>query len=230
EDPINRKYHHDKMTFGLHYAFSENFILPISHDEVVHGKGSMLGKMPGDTWQQFANLRAFYGFMWGHPGKKLLFMGCEFAQWEEWNHDFSLDWDALHGDKQRGMQTLVRDLNHLYRNTPALSRKDCERDGFAWIANDPEQSLTAFVRYGEADDQPVVIVCNFTPVERRWRIGLPLGGRWAEILNTDASVYGGADRGNDGQIEAGPIKWDGHAQSAEITVPPLATIMFQHRV
>ncbi|MEO1309023.1 MAG: alpha amylase C-terminal domain-containing protein, partial [Pseudomonadota bacterium] len=203
-------------------------ILPISHDEVVHGKGSMIEKMPGNEWEKFANLRAYYGFMWGHPGKKLLFMGCEFGQWSEWNHDVSLDWDALHGAHQRGAQALVRDLNHLYRDTPALHRRDCEPSGFRWIANDPEQSLMAFARFGEDGDAPVVVVCNFTPVERHWRIGLPLPGAWEEVLNTDAGSYGGGDRGTGGQVQSEDGERDGLPQNAEITVPPLATLIFRH--
>ncbi|MEL6521569.1 MAG: 1,4-alpha-glucan branching protein GlgB [Pseudomonadota bacterium] len=228
KDPIHRKYDHHLMTFPIDYSFSENFILPISHDEVVHGKGSMIEKMPGNEWEKFANLRAYYGFMWGHPGKKLLFMGCEFGQWSEWNHDVSLDWDALHGAHQRGAQALVRDLNHLYRDTPALHRRDCEPSGFRWIANDPEQSLMAFARFGEDGDAPVVVVCNFTPVERHWRIGLPLPGAWEEVLNTDAGSYGGGDRGNGGQVQSEDGERDGLPQNAEITVPPLATLIFRH--
>ena len=228
KDPIYRKYDHHLMTFPIDYSFSENFILPISHDEVVHGKGAMIEKMPGNEWEKFANLRAYYGYMWGHPGKKLLFMGCEFAQWTEWNHDTALDWDALHGDLQRGVQALVRDLNHLYRETPSLHAKDCEPAGFGWIANDPEHSLTAFARYGNEGDAPCVVVCNFTPVERKWRIGLPRAGTWHEVLNSDAAVYGGGDRGNGGAVATEGKDWDGHPQSAEITVPPLATVIFRH--
>ncbi|WP_147127084.1 1,4-alpha-glucan branching protein GlgB [Shimia ponticola] len=227
KDPIHRKYDHHLITFPIDYSFSENFILPISHDEVVHGKGSMIDKMPGNEWEKFANLRAYYGYMWGHPGKKLLFMGCEFGQWEEWNHDVSLDWDALHGERQRGLQALVRDLNNLYRATPALHRRDCDPSGFRWVANDPEQSLTAFARFGEDGDAPVVTVCNFTPIERRWRIGMPAAGTWTEVLNTDADVYGGGGRGNEGTIKTIPEAWDGLPQSADIILPPLATVMFK---
>ena len=230
KDPIYRKYDHHLMTFPIDYSFSENFILPISHDEVVHGKGSMIDKMPGNEWEKFANLRAYYGFMWGHPGKKLLFMGCEFAQWQEWNHDASLDWDALKGGAQRGVQALVRDLNHLYRDTPALHRRDCDPSGFAWIANDPEHSLSAFVRYGEEGDAPVMVVCNFTPVERRWHIGAPAAGTWEEVLNTDAEGYGGGNRGNQGTVHTIGDARDGHAQSVNIIVPPLATVMFRLKI
>ncbi|WP_152612987.1 1,4-alpha-glucan branching protein GlgB [Tateyamaria sp. ANG-S1] len=228
KDPIHRQYDHHLMTCPIDYSFSENFVLPISHDEVVHGKGSMIAKMPGDEWEKFANLRAYYGFMWGHPGKKLLFMGCEFGQWAEWNHDAALDWDALHGDRQKGLQTWVRDLNHVYRDTPALHRRDCDPSGFAWIANDPEHSLTAFVRMGEDGDPLVVVVCNFTPVERQWRIGVPAEGVWAEVLNSDAAVYGGGNRGNGGAVQSQAGEWDGLPQFVDVTVPPLATVMFRH--
>ncbi len=228
QDPVHRKYDHHLITFPIDYSFSENFILPISHDEVVHGKGSMIGKMPGTEWEKFANLRAYYAFMWGHPGKKLLFMGCEFAQWSEWNHDVSLDWDALKGAHQRGVQALVRDLNRIYRHTPALHRRDCEPSGFAWIANDSDRSLMAFARYGAPGDAPVIVICNFTPLERAWRIGLPQPGTWEEVLNTDAAVYGGGNRGNCGRVATEPQAWDDHAQSAELTVPPLAALILRH--
>ncbi|MEO1580189.1 MAG: 1,4-alpha-glucan branching enzyme, partial [Pseudomonadota bacterium] len=173
KDPVYRSHDHHLMTFPIDWSFTENFILPISHDEVVHGKGSMIAKMPGNEWEKFANLRAYYGYMWGHPGKKLLFMGCEFGQWNEWNHDTSLDWDALHGTQQRGVQDLVRDLNHAYRDTPALYAKDCEGGGFRWICNHPDISVTAFARYGNDGDAPAMVVCNFTPMERKLRIGVP---------------------------------------------------------
>uniref|UniRef100_UPI00286B2158 1,4-alpha-glucan branching protein GlgB n=1 Tax=Roseateles sp. TaxID=1971397 RepID=UPI00286B2158 len=188
EDPIHRRWHHDKMTFGLVYAFSENFVLPLSHDEVVHGKGSMLGKMPGDAWQKFANLRAYYGFMWGHPGKKLLFMGQEFGQPSEWNHDAELPWELLEQPAHAGLQRLVRDLNQLYRQQPALHRLDCEADGFEWLdAADEEQSVLAWMRK-DGSAPPVLLVCNFTPVPRLdYRLGVPAGfAQWREALNTDA--------------------------------------------
>ena len=228
-DPIYRRYDHHLMTFPIDYSFTENFILPISHDEVVHGKGSMIAKMPGNDWEKLANLRCYYGFMWGHPGKKLLFMGCEIAQGHEWNHDQSLDWDAAQGEGQRGVQTLVRDLNQLYRATPALHRRDCDPSGFSWIANDPERSLSAFARYGDEGDAPVIVVCNFTPVQREWRIGAPQAGVWEEVLNTDAAVYGGANRGNQGAVAAQDLAWDGHSQCIDIIVPPLATLMFRRK-
>src|SRR6056297_3565262 len=208
-EPVHRQHHHHQLTFGLHYAFSENFILPISHDEVVHGKGSMLTRMPGDRWQQFANLRAYYGFMWGHPGKKLLFMGCEFAQEREWRQSGQLDWELLDQPAHAGVQRLVRDLNMLYRGTPALHRHDCESRGFHWLeANDAAHSIYAWLRLGDDGDPPVVVICNFTPVPRpEWRCPLPAGGRWTELLNTDAAVYGGSNTGNLGAVEADAGPW-----------------------
>ena len=226
-DPVHRRYHHDLMTFGLMYAFSENFILPISHDEVVHGKGSMLRKMPGDEWQQFANLRAYYGFMWGHPGKKLLFMGCEFGQPEEWNHNGELNWPASEKPLHKGVQSLVRDLNRLYRDTPALYRKDAEPDGFQWIATDPAQSTFAWIRRGAAGDPPVVVACNFTPVPRpHFRIGVPQPGPWREAINTDAALYGGSGMGNLGGVTAMARPQDGQPASMEIVLPPLSAVIF----
>ncbi len=229
EDPINRKYHHHKMTFGLHYAFSENFVLPLSHDEVVHGKGSILDKMPGEGDDKFANMRAYYGFMWGHPGKKLLFMGCEFAQGREWNHDGSLDWHLLETAPHAGMQSLVRDLNRVYHDTPALYQLDSKPEGFEWIEEGAaEESLLAWVRHGDAGSAPVLVVSNFTPVERSARrIGVPKAGFWKEILNTDASLYGGGDRGNLGGVMSEDVVASGRAQSISITVPPLTTLIFE---
>ena len=228
-DPIHRSYHHHQLTFGLHYAFSENFVLPISHDEVVHGKGSMLAKMPGNDWERFANLRAYYGFMWTHPGKKLLFMGCEFAQPEEWNHAGELNWAAAKTPAHAGIQRLVRDLNALYRNTPALFRYDCEAQGFAWIdGGDSSQSILSYLRFGGPDDAPVAIICNFTPIERRdYRVGLPKVGKWSEILNTDAEAYGGGNRGNLGLAEAVDQAAHGQPASATVTLPPLSVVVFQ---
>jgi len=226
-EPIHRKFHHHQMTFGLHYAFSENFILPISHDEVVHGKGSMLARMPGDEWERFANLRAYYGFMWAHPGKKLLFMGCEIAQPTEWNHEGEVAWDLTQYPNHQGVQRLVRDLNTLYRATPALHVKDCESDGFQWIeANASEDSIYAWIRLGGPDDPPVVAICNFTPVERRdWLCGLPAAGRWREALNTDADIYGGGNRGNMGGVTATGEGHHGQPASARVTLPPLSTVI-----
>ncbi|NCO20891.1 MAG: 1,4-alpha-glucan branching protein GlgB [Rhodobacterales bacterium] len=228
-DPIHRKYHHHQMTFGLHYAFSENFVLPISHDEVVHGKGSMIEKMPGNWWEKCANLRAYYGFMWTHPGKKLLFMGCEFGQPGEWNHDAQIDWDAAERPEHKGIQSLVRDLNALYRATPALHVKDCEPDGFQWIdAADAEASLYSYIRRGGPDDAPCVVVVNMTPVERTdHAIGVPQIGHWAEIMNTDAAVYGGGNRGNLGGVDALAQAHQGQPAHIRITIPPLSTLVFR---
>ncbi|MEM6594865.1 MAG: 1,4-alpha-glucan branching protein GlgB [Pseudomonadota bacterium] len=229
EDPINRKYHHDKITFGLHYAFSENFILPISHDEVVHGKGSLMARMPGDDWQKFANLRAYYGFMWGHPGKKLLFMGCEFAQHDEWNNEGSLDWHLLDHGPHQGVQRLVRDLNTLYRATPALYELDVTPEGFQWIdGGNAADSVVSWVRHGDEGSAPVLVVTNFTPVPRPgYRIGVPQAGHWDEVLNTDAALYGGSDTGTPGGAQAQDIPAHGCDHSIEITVPPLASVYFK---
>ncbi|HEX8786161.1 MAG TPA: 1,4-alpha-glucan branching enzyme, partial [Telluria sp.] len=227
EDPINRKYHHDKLTFGLVYAFSENFVLPLSHDEVVHGKGSILARMPGDEWQRFANLRAYYGFMWGHPGKKLLFMGCEFAQYAEWNHERSLDWHLLDTAPHRGVQRLVRDLNAVYRHEPALHELDAEARGFEWITHeDRDNSVLSFIRKA-LDGDTVVVVSNFTPVPRHaYRIGVDQPGRYVEILNTDAAIYGGSGMGN-ADLLAEPVGALGRPCTLSLTVPPLATIMLK---
>ena len=229
EDPVHRKYRHHKMTFGIDYAFSENFILPISHDEVVHGKGSMLDKMSGDGLDKFANLRAYYGFMWGHPGKKLLFMGCEFAQGREWNHDASLDWHLLDNDLHVGVQNLVRDLNGLYRRTPGLHQLDCKPGGFQWVEDGAaDESVFAWIRRGEDGSAPVLVVCNFTPVERQdRRIGVPVPGRWVGRLNTDAEVYGGGGRGSRGDVDSEAIAASGHEHSLCLTLPPLSTLVFE---
>ncbi len=226
-DPVYRQHHHHQMTFGMHYAFSENFILPISHDEVVHGKGSMLTKMPGEGWDKFANLRAYYGFMWGHPGKKLLFMGQEFAQGAEWNHDAEIDWAAIGNPLHYGMQMLVRDLNHLYRDTPALYAKDCDPEGFQWIeANDVQNSVFAWIRRGNPGDPEVVVVCNFTPVERSaYRLGFPQAGVWREALNSDAEAYGGGGRGNLGSVTAVAGESHGQPACADVVLPPLSTLI-----
>ncbi|MFN3724546.1 MAG: 1,4-alpha-glucan branching protein GlgB [Paracoccaceae bacterium] len=225
KDPLFRRYHHHQMTFGLHYAWSENYILPISHDEVVHGKGSMLAKMPGDGAEKFANLRAYYGFMWAHPGKKLLFMGCEFAQGAEWNHNQSLDWHLLENPAHSGMQALVRDLNRVYRDTPALHINDTRPEGFEWIeSNDAEASVYAWVRKGATGDPLVVALVNMTPVERHPRVGLPSGGLWSELLNTDADIYGGGNRGNLGGVQAEEVQCHGRPWSARVTLPPLSAV------
>jgi 1,4-alpha-glucan branching enzyme len=227
-DPIYRGYENGKLTFGMIYAFSENFMLPLSHDEVVHGKGSLLNKMSGDRWQQFANLRAYFGFMWSHPGKKLLFMGGEFAQEREWNHDDELSWGLLEESRHRGMQQLVGDLNRLYRELPALHQGDCRGDGFRWIiADDGANSVFAFLRAAvDSAAPPALVVCNFTPVPRHsYRIGVPRAGYWRERLNTDAGDYGGANIGNGGGAHTEAAPAHGFEQSLVLTLPPLATLV-----
>jgi 1,4-alpha-glucan branching enzyme len=228
EDPINRRHHHDQMTFGLVYAFSERFVLPISHDEVVHGKRSLLGRMPGDEWQRFANLRAYLGFMWTHPGKKLLFMGCEFGQPTEWNHDAELSWSLLTSEKHRGVQAVLRALNRAYQTEPSLYERDFEPSGFQWvIGDDRAQSVFAFLRFGQDGSAPLLVVCNFTPMPRaNYRIGVP-AGRWQEILNTDALGFGGSDIGNAGAIDAAELPLHGQSHSVELLLPPLATIILR---
>jgi 1,4-alpha-glucan branching enzyme len=230
-DPIHRKYHHNDLTFGLLYAFNENFVLPLSHDEVVHGKGSLIGKMPGDHWQRFANLRAYYAFMWTHPGKKLLFMGCEFAQEREWNHDIGLDWQLLDDPMHRGVQLLVRDLNRLYVGCKALHELDTEADGFAWIdGGNAAESVLSFIRRGRDASETAVIVCNFTPVVRRdYRIGVPHSGRWRERLNSDAVDYGGSGVGNAGEVRSDDVAMHNLAQSIRLVLPPLATLVFTYQ-
>jgi 1,4-alpha-glucan branching enzyme len=227
EDPINRKYHHHLLTHSISYAYTENFVLPISHDEVVHGKGSMIDKMRGNDWEQFASLRAYYGFMWTHPGKKLLFMGQEFAQRSEWNHNQSLDWHLLDAPAHAGIQHLVRDLNMLYRSVPALHVNDTRPAGFGWIEGaDVENSIYVYVRHGKAGDPRAVVILNMTPVERTGhRVGLPSSGFWREAINTDAEIYGGGGRGNLGGTHAQDIEWMGQAQSAELTLPPLSAVI-----
>ena len=226
QDPVHRQYHHGQITFSLVYAFTENFVLPLSHDEVVHGKGSILQRMPGDEWQRFANLRAYYGFMWGHPGKKLLFMGCEFAQRDEWHAEKSLPWDLLQSPKHEGVQRLVRDLNVVYRDFPALHQLDFSPDGFGWISHDDAQnSVLSFSRHAE-DGSFVVVVCNFTPLPRPgYRIGVPAAGNYRELINTDAAIYGGSGVHNS-PLTSEPVASHGREQSLVITVPPLATVMW----
>jgi len=225
-EPVHRKFHHNDMTFGLIYAFSENFVLPLSHDEVVHGKGSLIAKMTGDDWQKFANLRAYYGFMWGYPGKKLLFMGQEFAQWQEWSEARALDWNLLEYPLHEGMRRLVRDLNGTYRRKGALHARDCEGDGFEWlIADDRDNSVFAWLRKAPGE-KPIAVVTNFTPVYREnYAVPLPAEGRWREILNTDAEIYGGSGKGNGGAVEA--RKHANGRIAAAITLPPLATLMLE---
>ncbi len=228
-DAIHRKFHHNRMTFGMLYAFHENFILPLSHDEVVHGKGSLLNKMAGDEWQKFAGLRAYYGFMWGYSGKKLLFMGGEFAQWQEWNHDKGLEWAALSAPNHQGMKRFVRDLNLVYRAEPALHENDFDWSGFDWInANDTDNSVFSFVRYAKSSDDFLIIVCNFTPLPRyNYRIGTPRGGRYIELLNSDKDVYWGSGVGNPGELQSLDIPSYEHSHSLELTLPPLATIFLK---
>jgi 1,4-alpha-glucan branching enzyme len=229
EDPVHRRWHHSDVTFGMLYAYSENFMLPLSHDEVVHGKGSILARMPGDEWQRFANLRAYYGFMFGHPGKKLNFMGNEIAQAREWNFDQSLDWHLLEERPHRGVQALFADLNRLYRTAPALHVFDCDPAGFEWlVANDDANSVLVFLRKGRAEHPPVIVACNFTPVPRYgYRVGVPLEGGFIERLNTDAAIYGGSNVGNGGYVAVQPVPSHGHAQSVEMTLPPLATLFLE---
>ena len=226
EEPIHRKFHHDQLTFGLVYAFSENFVLPLSHDEVVHGKRSLLGRMPGDDWQRFANLRAYFGFMFAHPGKKLLFMGDEFAQSKEWNHDKSLDWHLLEYPSHQGIQRVVRDLNRIYRETPALHQIDFEQAGFEWIDwQDRDASIVAWLRRAR-DGEHVVCVSNFTPVVRYdYAIGVPASRSYRELLNTDARDYGGSGIGNPGLIESANVESHGRPASLKLTLPPLATLI-----
>jgi len=225
KDPIHRKHHHGQILFGLHYAFSENFILPLSHDEVVHGKRSILGRMPGDDWQRFANLRAYYAFMFGHPGKKLMFMGNEFAQQGEWNHDRSLDWHLLDDPRHAGIQALIRDLNQLYRSVPALHELDCDGAGFEWLVmHDADRSVFAWLRKGRDARARCLVVVNFTPqVYRDYRIKVPFAGIWREVLNTDAAAYGGSDVGNAGAVRTLD---EGSVPEVSLAIPPLAAIFF----
>ena len=230
-DPIFRKHMHDRLTYGILYAFNENFVLPLSHTEVVGGKGSLIRKMPGDRWQRFANLRVYYAFMFTHPGKKLLFMGGEFAQEREWDHNSSLDWHLLDDPLHAGVRNLVRDLNRAYRGVTALHRRDCEPDGFEWIDyTDVDKSVVSYVRRGEAPDEVCVVICNFTPVVReRYRIGVPLPGFYEETLNTDSALYGGGDIGNAGGVQSQPTPCHGRGHSVDLTLPPLAAILLTPR-
>jgi 1,4-alpha-glucan branching enzyme len=229
-EPVHRKHHQSQLSFGLVYAFHENFALPLSHDEVVHGKGSLYQKMPGDAWQKAANLRAFYGFMYGHPGKKLLFMGGEFGQTREWSHDRSLDWHLLDaGPFHLGLQRLVRDLNGVYRRERALHEVDFEPAGFEWVdCNDWQSSVVAFLRRGRDPGDVVLVVSNFTPVVRSdYRVGVPRPGRWRELVNTDADAYGGSGQGNAGGVWAEPKAWHGRPHSLLLTLPPLSTVILK---
>ena len=226
-DPVHRRYHHGSLTFSLWYAFSEQYCLPLSHDEVVYGKRSLIDKMPGDRWQKFANLRLLLGWMWSHPGKKLLFMGGEFGQWREWNHDRELDWFLTHENDHAGVQRWMRDLNRTYREHPALHQQDFTPQGFEWIdGNDYENSVLTFIRWPESG-RPVLVACNFTPVVRQgYRAGVPVAGAWREILNSDAPHYGGSGVGNMGRVEAHASPWHGRSQSVCLTLPPLGIVMF----
>ena len=228
-DPVFRKYHHNQLTFSIWYAFNENFVLSISHDEVVYGKGSMINKMSGDNGSKFANLRALYGYMYGHPGKKLLFMGSEFAQWREWNHDTSLDWHLLDNPSHQGIRDWLRDLNHRYRQEPALYEQDFTPAGFEWIDNhDWYKSTVSFIRKAKSNDDIILVVCNFTPVAREnYRVGVPRGGHWQEILNSDAQSYGGQGYGNFGGRDATPLPAQGRYHSLVLTLPPLGVLFFK---
>ncbi|HET9016171.1 MAG TPA: 1,4-alpha-glucan branching protein GlgB [Thermomicrobiaceae bacterium] len=229
-EPIHRKYHHNELTFRAMYAFSENFVLPLSHDEVVHGKGSLVNKLPGDDWQQFANLRLLFAYMWSQPGKKLLFMGGEIGQRQEWNHDWSVQWDLLQYTPHRGVHSCVRDLNRLYRGEPALHELDFDSAGFQWLdANDADQSVLSYVRWDRARDRAIICCFNFTPVPRfNYRIGVPQPGYYRELLNTDGQEYGGSGLGNFGGVEANPISSHGYPQALTVTLPPLGAIFLAH--
>jgi 1,4-alpha-glucan branching enzyme len=228
-DPVHRKYHHDRLTFRMLYAFTENYLLPLSHDEVVHGKGALLSKMPGDDWQKFANLRLLYGWQYAQPGKKLLFMGGEIGQWQEWHHDSSLDWHLLQWEPHQGIQRWVRDLNTHYRVTPALHQYDCDSAGFEWVdCCDWQTSVVSLIRKGRAPEDIILAAFNFTPVPRHdYRIGVPRGGRWDEVLNSDAPIYGGSGQGNYGAVEAEAEPHHGREYSLNLTVPPLGMVMFK---
>jgi 1,4-alpha-glucan branching enzyme len=231
QDPIYRRYHHNRLTFRMIYAFHENFVLPLSHDEVVYGKRSLIGKMPGDDWQKFANLRALFGYMYAQPGKKLLFMGGEFGQWQEWVHDGSLHWDLLSYPFHGGLQRWVQDLNRLYRSEPALHEMDCNPAGFEWIdCDDADSSTVTLIRKGKSSSTIILVACNFTPVPRySYRVGSPRSGYWQEILNSDAGEYGGSNMGNLGGVETVPVPLHGRPYSLTITLPPLSVSFFKNQ-
>ncbi|MDB5719372.1 MAG: 1,4-alpha-glucan branching enzyme, partial [Sphingomonas bacterium] len=228
-DPIHRGWHHNEMTFGMVYAFTERFVLPLSHDEVVHGKGSLIGKMPGDRWRKFASLRAYFAFMWAHPGKKLLFMGGEIAQEREWSHDRQLDWELLSVPENAAIQRLVRELNRLYAAEPALHASDSDPAGFEWIVgHDAGSNLFVFLRKA-AGAAPLLFALNMSPEPRYgYRVGLPAAGRWAEIFNSDANAYGGGNIGSGGIVQAQPVAFHGQSASAEIVIPPLGAIILKY--
>jgi 1,4-alpha-glucan branching enzyme len=229
KEPIYRRFHHRDLTFGFMYAWSENFMLPLSHDEVVYGKRSLLDKMPGDRWQKFANLRALFGYMWARPGKKTLFMGGEFGQWREWNHDASLDWHLLNEADHRGVQNLMRDLNRIYRAEPALWEADHQAAGFQWIdANNTDENVIAFMRIAPSSGRKLICICNFAPIVRTgYRVGVPVPGLYREVMNSDSANYGGSNQGNRGSVNAEQIAWHGLPQSLSLTLPPLATMWFE---
>ncbi|MGE0407185.1 MAG: 1,4-alpha-glucan branching enzyme, partial [Candidatus Korobacteraceae bacterium] len=230
-DPIHRKYTHGTITFRMLYAFNENFVLPLSHDEVVHGKGSLIGKMPGDEWQRFAGLRLLYGYMWSQPGKKLLFMGGEYGQVSEWRHDYSLEWHVLQYPNHNGVQRFLSDLNHRYRSLPALYERDFDSGGFEWIdANDADNSVLSYLRHGHRPEDTILFVANFTPVVRQnYRVGVPDGGYWEEILNSDANEYWGSGLGNLGGVDSAPVSSHGRPNSITLTLPPLSALFFKRR-
>ncbi|MGB6034441.1 MAG: 1,4-alpha-glucan branching protein GlgB, partial [Bacteroidota bacterium] len=228
-DPLFRKYHHNQLTFSIWYAFFENFVLSISHDEVTHGKGSLYGKMPGNEWEKHANLRLLFGYMYAHPGKKLLFMGNEFGQWREWLHEESVEWHALEHHHHRGTQQWVKDLNAVYKREPALHSLDFSNETFEWVDfHDWENSTLSFLRRGNTSDDIILVICNMTPLARSdYRIGVPRGGNWQEILNSDAAVYGGANHGNHGGLDASPISRHGRPDSLSVTLPPLGVVFLK---
>ena len=230
KDPVFRKYHHNQLTFRMLYAFTENFVLPLSHDEVTHGKGSLLDKMPGDLWQKFANLRLLLGYMYAQPGKKLLFMGGEFGQWWEWDHEASIQWHLLEYPSHKGLQQWVRDLNALYRSERTLYQSDFDSSGFEWVdCNDADQSVLSFIRKGKATEETFLVVCNFTPVPRHnYRVGVSQQGRWKEVLNSDAPVYGGGGQGNFGGVVTTATAWHHRPYSVSLTLPPLGIVIFKH--
>jgi 1,4-alpha-glucan branching enzyme len=231
QDPIYRRYNNNRLTFRMIYAFHENFVLPLSHDEVVYGKHSLIGKMPGDDWQKFANLRALFGYMYAQPGKKLLFMGGEFGQWREWAHDGSLEWDLLDHPFHFGLQRWIEDLNRLYRSEPALHELDCNPGGFEWIdCDDADSSVVSLIRKAKSISTIILVVCNFTPVPRySYRVGSPRSGYWQEILNGDAGEYGGSNMGNLGGVEAVPVPLHARPYSLTITLPPLSVSFFKNQ-
>jgi len=229
QDPIHRSYHHNKLTFRMIYAFHENYVLPLSHDEVVHGKGSLIGKMPGDDWQKFANLRLLFGYMYAQPAKKLIFMGGEIGQWREWAHDHALDWHLLDNPFNRGLQRWIEDLNQFYRRNTAMHRKDFSHEGFQWIdCNDVQQSTLSLMRFGDKPEDDLIVICNFTPMPRpNYRVGVSFEGYWEECLNSDASEYGGSNQGSLGRVEASPVPAHGRPFSINVVLPPLGIVIFR---